>query len=79
MKQKGSANEMTSKVVMLQEENERLKNMVLDKNHIQQQIRQNEDQLKIELEQKGKSRLILNQDIGYSNLDGQNRNQDYWQ
>ena len=34
MKQKGSANEMTSKVVMLQEENERLKNMVLDKNHI---------------------------------------------
>ena len=79
MKQKGSANEMTSKVVMLQEENERLKNMVLDKNHIQQQIRQSEDQLKIELEQKGKSRLILNQDIGYSNLDGQNRNQDYWQ
>ena len=79
MKQKGSANEMTSKVVMLQEENERLKNMVLDKNQIQQQIRQNEDQLKIELEQKGKSRLILNQDIGYSNLDGQNRNQDYWQ
>lgn len=34
MKQKGTANEMTSKVVMLQEENERLKNMVLEKNHI---------------------------------------------
>ena len=42
MKQKGTANEMTSKVVMLQEENERLKNMVLDKNHIQQQIKHNE-------------------------------------
>ena len=79
MKQKGSANEMTSKVVMLQEENERLKNMVLDKNHIQQQIRQNEDKLKIELEQRADSRMRLNHEVGYSNLDGQHRNQDYWQ
>ena len=70
MKQKGTENEMTNKVVMLQEENERLKNMVLDKNHIQQQIKLSEAQLKTEMEHKARSRMNLNFEEGYSNLDG---------
>jgi len=51
IRQKGTVGDMSSKIIKLQEENERLKGMVLDKAKIQAMIDHNE-QLKKYLEEK---------------------------